>query len=262
MTRRFLLIATTAAVLSVALAGSAVAGGGGGGGFGLPGRTAQTQRNAFAALQDPSGNVIVDASGSGGILTFKAKGTSGPPTSRPGSLVQITVGGNIPSGGAFACWVIPDSMLTVNSDLSATLHFRSDAPGVTLCPGFALASGLPASGLVPLGGVGGGESFGFIGPVALDLVWPTSSQLFDSRSTTNASCGPFLANSTGDFSDNFGPSATGSISATLQSFDSFGNPVPLPIKVTLTSSFADVNTFDSNTVVNGPSTGSCGPFGG
>ncbi len=257
--RRLLPIATIAVVLSVVLAGSATAGGGGGGGFGLPGRTTQTQRFGFAFLQDSSGNVQVNAEGQGGILTFKAKGTAGPPTSTPGTLVQISVGGNVPSAG-FACWVIPNSMFTVNSDLSASLHFRSDAAGVTLCPGFALASGLPATGFVPLGG--GGQSTGFIGSVALDLVWATSSQLFHSRSTDNASCGPFLANNTGTFTDNLGAPASGSVSATLQGFDSFGNPVPLPINVTLTSQFADVSTFSTDTVVNGPTTGSCGPIGG
>ena len=259
MIRRFLPIATIAAVVSVALAGSAMAGGGGGGGFGQPGRTTQTQHFGLAFLQDSSGNVQVNAEGQGGILTFKPKRTAGPPTSTPGTLVQISVGGNVPSAG-FACWVIPDSMFTVNSDLSASLHFRSDAAGVTLCPGFALVSGLPTSGLVPLGG--GDQSTGFIGPVALDLVWATSSQLFHSRSTDNASCGPFLANSTGSFTDNLGSSASGSVSATLQGFDSFGNPVPLPINATITSQFADVNIFSSDGVVNGPTTGSCGPFGG
>lgn len=257
MIRRLLPTATIVAVLSMALAGSAVAGGGGGG-FGALGRTTQTQRSGFAFLQDPSGNVLVNSEAQGGILTFKAKGTAGPPTSTPGTLVQISVGGNIPSAGAFDCWVIPDSMFTVNSDLSASLHFRSDAAGVALCPGFALASGLPASGLAPLGG----EGFGFIGPVALDLVWPTSSQLFHSRSTDNASCGPFLANSMGTLTDNFGTSASGNISATIQGVDNFGNLVPLPINVTLTSQFADVSTFATDTVVNGPTTGSCGPFVG
>jgi hypothetical protein len=241
------------------MAVSAAAGGGGGGGFGQPGRSTQTQHNALAFLQDSSGNVLVNASASAGILTFKAKGSAGPPSSTPGTSVTVSVGGQ--NQGAFACWMVPDSMFTVSSDLSANLHFRSDAPGVTLCPGFAIASGLPTSGLVPLDGFGGGQSTGFIGAVALDLSWPTTSQLFDSHSTSQSTCGPFRANSQLTFDDNLGTSASGSISATLQSFDISGNPVPLPINATLTSQFADVSASHSANVVQGPTTGTCGPFG-
>lgn len=255
MVRRILPIATIAGVFSVALAGSAVAGGGGGG-FGVPGRTSQAQHSAFAFLQDPSGNVQVNGNASGGVLTFKAKRTAGPPTSTPGTMVQISVGGQ--NQGAFGCWVIPDSMFTVNRDLSAALQFRSDAPGVTPCPGFALASGFPASGVVPFGGGGGG---GFIGPVSLDLTWLASSPLYDARSTSNARCGAFSGNSTMTFDDNFGASANGTVSATLAGFDSLGNPIAVPVNATLISQFADVNVFDSKSVVNGPTTGSCGPFG-
>jgi hypothetical protein len=155
-----------------------------------------------------------------------------------------------------ACLLIPDSMFVVNSDLSAALHIRSDAPGVMPCPGFAITSGLPTSGIVPPGGAGGGES-GFVGPFSLDLTW-LATQIFASRNTANSTCGAFAGNSQGTFSAALGASATGTISATLA--EPPGAP-PLTVNTSLASLFADTNTLQEATVVNGPAIGSCGPFG-
>lgn len=247
--RRWAFVGAVTMVLAVLLAGSALAGGGGGGGglllFGGPvGRNVQSQRTASAFALDPSGFTFVSAFVTAGDLRFKAKGTAGPPTSMVGTELNLSVASSDAFG--FGCWVIPDSMLVVNSDLSATLHFRSDAAGVVPCPGFAIGSGLAS------------DQFGFIGPIAVDLAWQAKSQIYASRNTVNGSCGPFSGNSQGTFSDALGDTATGNLSATLA--EPPGAP-PLVLNTSLASEFADVNAMNEATVVNGPATGFCGPFG-
>ena len=257
--RRWAFVGAVTMVVAVLLAGSALAGGGGGGGglllFGGPvGRNVQSQRSASAFAQGPTGFTFVTTFVTAGVLTFKAKGSAEPPTSMVGTELNLSVASSDAFG--FGCWVIPDAMFVLNSDLSATLHFRSDAAGVTPCPGFGIANGL--SGIVPLGG-GGGDQFGFSGPIAVDLTWQAKSQIYASRNTVNGSCGPFSVESQGTFSDALGATATGNISATL--VEPPGAP-PLVLNTSIASQFADASAMNEATVVNGPTPGSCGPFGG
>lgn len=259
--RRWAFIGAVTALFAVMLGGSAVAGGGGGGGgaggfiFGGPvGRNVQIQRSADAVTQDPTGFSFINVFVTAGGLTFKAKGAAGAPISMLGTEVNLSVSSSDAVG--FGCWVVPDSMFALNSDLSATLHFQSDAANVAPCPGFAIARGLPHSGIVPLG-VGSTDEFGFIGPVDFDMTWKPS-QVLAARDTTNSSCGPFSGNTQGTFSVALGDTATGDVSATL--VEPPGAP-PLVINTTLASIFADTDTLDEATIVNGPATGSCGPFG-
>jgi hypothetical protein len=194
-----------------------------------------------------------------GLLSFRPRG-GGAPILHNGSAVNVS--GSSASGiFGFGCWFTPTPPVTLNRDGSASLSFDSSAPSVTPCPGFPTAvlpmSAAPAPlDLQPFEGI--------VTPVRLSVQWSAQVNPTDLRSTINTTCGGFTGTETQSTSDG-ASSATATIdSLTVEGPDpATGTVVAVPLTGSFdtTGGFGDIATTSDDMVINGPTTGTCGPFG-
>ena len=266
MVRRLVPVAA-AALCSIALAGSALAQG-----FGPPpGHSQSSDTNAFADLFDSTGSIHANPFVDRGMQTFKAKQASGPPiVMGPATMLNLEV--DVPNGFAFGCWIIRDSAFAVSRDLSSATLMTTVTPGVGECPGPPLSAatgarpGLEALSLQPLGG-GPPGSFGFLGPVQINVTWTFLGAVDRSRFTNNESCAGFISNVQGSDQRAFA-NATATLSATIATFQPPSTeaqpPLPGPPVVlsnlSLTSDFAAIDESSIDQIVSGTLSPACNPF--
>jgi hypothetical protein len=194
-----------------------------------------------------------------GLLSFRPHG-GGAPILQNGSVVYVSASSASGLFG-FGCWLVPAIPITFNRDGSSSLSFDSSLPGVTPCPGF-LTSVTPTSAIQAPMNLDPVQ--GFAGNVRLTAQWSAGINPTNQRSTINTTCGGFTAAENQSLSDGFASATASVTSLTLEA------PSPVPgtvVDVPLAGSFdstngyAEVSTSTDNMVINGPSTGSCGPFG-
>lgn len=135
------------------------------------------------------------------------------------------------SAFGFGCWLIPDSDVVLNSDLSASLTFDSSDPRVTECPGDPVgASGLAAQGLVD----------NLAGPIQIDATWSPTSPVTETRTTSQRMCQPVAIVLTSGSSQNVDAVASGPVSG------AFADP-SLPFSANPQGFFGGVSIFDGQT---------------
>lgn len=136
----------------------------------------------------------------------------------------------------FGCWLIPDSDVVLNSDLSASLTFDSSDPRVTECPGDPIGtSGLAAQGLVD----------NLVGPIQIQATWSPTSPVTESRMTMQRMCQPVAIELSSGSSQNVDAVASGPVSGAFEnpSLPFSGNPQGFFGSVTV----ADGQTQETNT---------------
>ncbi|HEY1455197.1 MAG TPA: hypothetical protein VGG31_01770 [Candidatus Dormibacteraeota bacterium] len=240
------------------------------GGGVVPGHTVSTSVSGFAGLSDQNSDTFISLSVVSGQLSFRARG--GGITRQDGTEVQISAS-TIDNLFGFGCWLTPASVVTVNQDLSATLTFDSSAPGVTPCPGQPVAPGLSAAPAM----TNINTAQGLRAPIVISAQWTPSYSLDERHVVADTTCnvsvltasGPrvqsFRATDNQDTKDQSSAAVATVTNLTLQGFDPTTGQVIVEVPLTgtfdTTHGFADVATVTDNLVVNGPTAGTCGPFG-
>jgi hypothetical protein len=194
-----------------------------------------------------------------GLLSFRPHG-GGPPILQNGSAVNVSASS---ASGIFGngCWVMPVAPIAINRDGSASLTFDSSVPGVTACPG-PLTSVAPASAIPAPMNLDSVQ--GIVGPVRVAVQWSAGINPTEQRSTINSTCGGFTAVENQSSSDAFSNAKAIVASLTVEGLSpTTGTVVDVPLTGSFdtTLGFGDVSTSTDNMVINGPSTGNCGPFG-
>ena len=251
---RWLVLGVSVAVVAVLSIAAAAAG------FttGLtPGTTKSDNQFLDASFFDAQGNQI-SIQAQSGRQSFRPRG-GGPLITE--DTISVQVFGYIVANGVFGggCWTVPATPFVISAnDMSATLAFDSSAPGVAECPGDPVNAGeVVPSSLQPRAfseGINGGVAF----TASLTPIGSTA----ESRNTMNISCGLF-----GATSQSVTMSQNSSAVATISSFTVEGvdpatqQTVDFSLAGTYASDFALVSKGSFNQTVNGPSTGTCGPFG-
>ncbi len=222
----------------------------------VPGSSSASQQTIGASFIDAQGNYLTVEAFSG-RMSFRARGSGALITE---DTTTVMVSAFNPSTGLFGsgCWTVPSPPFSIRAnDNSAILGFDSSAAGVVTCPGDPVSAGpLPQSSITPF------SLNEFItGPVVLTAQWSPAGAATNQRWTTNTTCGSFGAvsqfvqmwqnsNSTAEFA-----------SFTVDGVDSDGTPDTQSFTGSYGTDFAVVEVVTVNQTVNGPSTGSCGPFG-
>lgn len=222
-----------------------------------PGHQTRFEQFASGGVGDSSNN-FAQIGLQTGTVTFRQRG--GRSVTEDGSMV--TVQGVTADGlSGFGCWVVPASMIDYNIHTSVSVRFDSSTPGVSECPGTPIGAAISAAPAMTLDD---SSVFGFVGPVVVSATWTASGPLDLRTSTTNTTCGSYRALDTQN-TTHFGAGPTMTVSAmTVEGT----NPVTGEVEdvnlsgIAVTSSFGDVSQQTENLVVNGPSSGICGPFGG
>lgn len=225
-------------------------------GAGLPvGHTIQNRQFAAGGIGDNNNNFI-QFSGSTGSMSFRLRG--GGTITEDATMVTVSA---FTANGlfGFGCWVVPASTFNVTQSLGASLVFDSTAPGVSECPGFPVGptlSAFPAPANLS-------SVEGFTGQVVVSAQWTPASVTDVRASTVETTCGSFRSLDQEE-TQHMSSSLTAAItSLTVEGIDpTTGVLVDIPLTgFVQIFGFGDVATFGQNMVVNGPSTGSCGPFG-
>jgi hypothetical protein len=224
----------------------------------VPGHIQSSGSFVVAFMPDAAGNsvsVVVQT----GLLSFRPHG-AGAPVLQNGSAVNVSASSTSGIFG-FGCWLVPVAPITINRDGSASLTFDSSSPGIMACPGF-LTTAIPASAipapmnLQPVQGI--------VGPVRLAVQWSAGINPTEQRSTINTTCGGFTAAENQSTSDAFSRATATVTSLTIEGpSPTTGTIVDVPLtgSFNTTLGFGDVSTIRNDMVINGPSTGTCGPFG-
>jgi len=254
MRRSFRLAVAGAVAMAVGTASVAIAAGVS---RGLaPGHQTRMQQYAAAGIGDASNN-FVQVGLVTGTVSFRTRG--GGTVTEDASTVTAqawTADGLF----GFGCWVVPASMIDFNIQTSVSLRFNSSAPGVSECPGTPLGSAVSAAPAMTLDE---SSTFGFVGPVVVTATWTASGPLDVRTSIMNITCGSFSAldnQSQRHFSA--GPTMTVSAMTVEGTNPATGAVEDVNLSgITGTSAFGDVSDSTESIVVNGPSIGTCGPFG-
>jgi hypothetical protein len=255
MRRSFKLAIAGAIVLAVGTASVAIAAGVS---QGLtPGHQTRFQQFAEAGIGDANNN-FVQTGLNLGTTSFRQRG-GGIVTEDVSTVTAqaFTADGLF----AFGCWVVPASMIDYNIQTSVSLHFDSSAPGVSECPGTPLGAAISAAPAMTLDD---SSIFGFVGHVALDATWTASGPVDVRQSTTNTTCGSFRAVDN-QSTRHFGGGVAITVAAmTVEGTNpSTGETEDVNLSgVAATSAFGDASESTENLVINGPSSGICGQFGG
>jgi hypothetical protein len=224
----------------------------------VPGHIQSSGSFVVAYMPDAAGDsvsVVVQT----GLLSFRPHG-GGAPILQNGSVVNVSASTADGISG-FGCWVVPAAPITINRDGGATLTFDSSSPGVTPCPGFPTTP-TPASAIP--GPMNLQSVQGIVGTVRLAVQWSAGINPTEQHSTINSSCGGFTAAEKQTTSDAFSNATATIASLTVEGpLPTTGTVVDEPVTGTFdtTLGFGDVSTNTDNMVINGPSTGNCGPFG-
>lgn len=253
-TGRRLVVGVSAVIVGLLTVGASAAG------FstGLTPGTSKTDGQFLdASFLDTQGDQI-SIQAQGGRQSFRPRG-GGPLITE--ETIRVQVFGFIASSGLFGggCWTVPATPFAISAnDMSATLSFDSTAPGVAVCPGDPVNVGEVVPSSLQLRAF----SEGINGGVAFTASWTPIGTTAELRSTTTVSCGPFgAAQEAVTMSQN--SSATATISSlTVEGVDpATQQTVDVPLGGTYSTDFALVSKGSFNQTVNGPSTGTCGPFG-
>ncbi len=252
MTRRWLSLPVAVAALALFGVGAVAAGFASGL---LPGNSRSSQQTIGASFIDAQGNYVTVQAFSG-RMSFRARGT-GALTTEDTTTVYITAWNQ--STGLFGsgCWTDASRPFAMKaSDNSASLVFDSSATGVAPCPGDLVSAGVLSGGITPLSA---NESIS--GAIVVTANWSPAGVATNQRWTINTTCGAFGAvtefaqvwqnsNVTANFT-----------SFTVDGFDADGTPDTQSFAGSYTTDFGVAESVTANETVNGPSTGSCGPFG-
>ena len=222
-----------------------------------PGHTMRVQQFAAGQIGDANGN-FVEIGLQSGTVSFRTRG--GAVITEDTSVVDalaFTSDGLVGSG----CWTVPASWINFNIQTRVTVQFDSSDPRVSECPGIPLGPAV-AAGARPT--LTDSSVFGFAGVISFTATWTNSGSLTYFSSTMNTTCGGFTAVEQMNTRDHGGGVA---MSVTAMTVEGTNPSTGLPEDVDLAGIvgvgpvFADVNDTTENLVVNGPATGSCGPFG-
>ena len=253
MSRRRLFAAIALGIGVVALVASGAAAAGISNGL-VPGNSKNSSEFVNAAFIDSQGNYL-SIQAMSGEMTFRTR--TGAAVSE--NTTTVFIYGFTPTGVfGSGCWTTPSTPFDIRGDHSATLSFDSSAPGVTPCPGQLLSSvsGVGSS-MMPISTMDDVN-----GAVIVSVQWTPAGVAGEDRSTVNMSCQSFRAVSQNDAVQQ-NSNATATISSfTIQGIDpSTNEPVTVTFAGAYSTNFAFVTTISNNQTVNGPSTGTCGPFG-
>lgn len=228
-------------------------------GFGLtPGHTNRSSHEGGAGFNDAQQDFI-SVNAIAGPVSFRLD--DGSIVTLQGTEVNVDAFTGDGQFGGFGCWVAPASVFSLDHSLGGQITFDSTAPGVVECPGQPAPAAISAAP-APIGLQS--INFGITGPVIVAVSLVPSGSPLDELVTTNTTCQGFSAL---DHLSTHQQGETGAI--TVTSLTLIGPPDPItnqPTTVNLagfvqTFGFGFVGTISENLVVNGPSTGSCGPFG-
>jgi len=248
------LIAVPVAIAAVLTVAVGVAAAGIVSGF-APGNSTNGASTVMAGFIDDQGDTISIQAVSG-VMSFRPRG-GGPAVVENTTTIFIDV---VTPTGLFgsACWTAPTQPFTIRAnDNSATMTFDSSASGVGPCPGQLVSAGLPTqSSLNPLSIDQGVNS-----PVIFSVQWTPSGVATTAHFNSTVTClswlGIFKSNQIWQDSN-----ATAQIASfTVDGVDQTGAEVQQSFAGTFTTGFGVVTSFGSSQVVQGPSSGSCGPFG-
>ena len=221
----------------------------------MPGNSTNGASTVMAEFIDDQGdNISIQAQS--GVMSFRPRG-GGPAVVE--NTTMVTVDAFTPTGlFGSACWTTPSQPFTIRAnDNSATMTFDSSAPGVQPCPGQLVSNAVPGQGsFAPFSIDQGVES-----PVTFSVQWTPSGVTTTSHFNSTVTCLSWL----GIFHGNQiwqNSNATAQVgSFTVDGLDQTGTEVRQSFAGTFTTDFAVVTSFGSSQVVQGPSSGSCGPFG-
>lgn len=250
--RRLVAIPVAIAAVVVVAAGAVAAG------FAtglLPGNSTNGASTVMAGFIDAQGNEI-DIQAISGRMTFRPR-SGGPAIVE--DTTTVFVDAFTPTGlFGTACWTVPAAPFTIRAnDDSATLVFDSSAQGVAPCPGQLVAPEAPIQqSLTPLS-----ISDGIDGPVTVSVQWTPLGVATTTSSNSTITCLSWrgVMHATQLWQDSHANAQVGSF--TVDGVDQNGNPVQQSFAGSYSTDFAVVTTFGSSQVVNGPSSGTCGPFG-
>ena len=221
----------------------------------VPGNSASSYQTVMAGFIDDHGDQI-DIQAVSGMVSFRSRGTGA-------SVTEITttvyVDATTPSGlFGSGCWTVPVSPFSIRpNDNSSFLTFDSTAPGVAPCPGQLVAPGSVIQHSITPPTLQEGVSDG----VVFTAQWAPSGVATTMNWNTNMICESFRAITQGQqlWQNSY---ATAQIASfTVDGYDADGNHVTQSFAGTYSTVFGVVSSNGGNTTVNGPSTGSCGPFG-
>jgi hypothetical protein len=224
-----------------------------------PGHFRSSGTFAFATMLDPGGNNAA-VSISYGRLMFRPKGAGQALIPVDGTAVYATL--STPDGvWANNCWLDSTNPLIINSGLSASAVFDSSAPGISPCPGMLINQSLTAAAVQP---ANLDPVQGFIGPVRFSVHWTPTQPVDDTHYVINSTCQSWTSLEQVTRSD--ARSAAGAdFSATVNGINyNTGNFETISVDGhfdTAIGGDADVSIQNDDEVVNGPATGSCGPYG-
>ena len=221
----------------------------------IPGNSTNGASTVMAGFIDAQGNQI-DIQAISGRMTFRPRGGGAAIVE---DTTTVFVDAFTPTGlFGSACWTMPASPFTIRAnDNSATLAFDSSAQGVEPCPGQPVAPESPIQqSLTPLSISDGVES-----PVTISVQWTPLGVATTTGSNSTITCLSWrgVMHATQVWQDSHANAEIGSF--TVDGLDQNGNPVQQSFAGSYTTDFAVVTTFGSSQVVNGPSSGTCGPFG-
>lgn len=173
-----------------------------------------------------------------GTTTFRPRTPGGPPITSPMGVVDISFDQGYEH--AFGCWLIPNDMLVVNADLSATLSFDSSDPRVSECPGD------------PIGIGGGGLVFGLQGTVLLTMTFTPAGPITSTRTTSRLSCNGFMSLGVST-QQNLDESISGSASGTFSDNDT-------PFAAQFANGNGTFTAFQGSGQASASGSPGCGPF--
>lgn len=223
-----------------------------------PGHFQNSGSFGFATMLDSAGNNAA-VSVIYGRLMFRPKG-GGTLTPVNGTAVYATL--LAPDGvWANSCWLIGHNPLTINGDMSASVTFDSSAADVSPCPGMLVNQSLTAAAAQP---VNLDPVQGFITPVRFSVQWTPAQPVDVQHSVINGTCQTWTSVEQVSISDSRS-AANGDFSATIAGTN-FSTGALETIAVnghfdTALGGDAEMTTETDDEVVNGPSTGNCGPYG-
>jgi hypothetical protein len=223
--------------------------------FGLvPGNSTSTTQVVSASFIDAQGDNISVGVVSG-RQSFRSRGGAAiTEDTTTVTVVAFTPDGVFGSG----CWTAPASPFKIAADNSATLTFDSSAPGVAPCPGSLTSPGLPFNvNLTPVTTDDGVQS-----AVVMSVQWTPAGVASERRTTLDMTCQTFQGVSQQDWVQQNSNATADITSLTVVGFDFSTNlPVTLSFAGSFSTNFAVVTSITDDQIVNGPSTGTCGPFG-
>jgi hypothetical protein len=254
MSRPKRLLPVIVAASAVAILGVGAAAGGFVSGL-VPGNSASNNQTVMAGFIDDQGDQI-DIQAVSGVESFRSRGTGASVTQ---NTTTVYVDATTPSGlFGSGCWTVPSSPFSIRpNDNSAFLTFDSAAPGVAPCPGQLVAPGAVIQQSITPPTLQESVS----GGVAFTVQWSPSGVATTMDWNTNMTCKSFRAITQGHQLWQNSYASAQITSFTVAGYDADGNHVTQSFAGSYSTYFGVVSSNGGNTTVNGPSTGTCGPFG-